>query len=361
MGNADAAHGLREFVVGTGGESSRAFTTLLPNSEARNTGTHGIIRLTLNAGGFDWEFVPQAGKSFRDSGSASCHFPDPLDTVAPGVPQDVTALAPSPDQIRLSWRAATDDLGVTGYEIERNGVPLMTLAPSTMFTDDSVFSGVGYTYRVRARDRGGNWSSYSSPATVTTPVASSRVFDDGFESGDLTRWTRCTNVTIANQGAYTGGFAARAASTGLATYCQKTLDQADTELYYRARVKVVSVGANAVDLMMLRTSTGALIASVYRTTTGKLALYNGTSKASLYSPTSIVTGSWYELQLRVRVDGTAGSTEVWSNGTKIAELSQTQNVGTTSIGQLQLGGTTTGRTYELVFDDIAAAGAFIAP
>src|SRR5215469_9149252 len=72
-GRADAARGIREFVVGTGGKSHRPFGSPLPTSEMRNADTFGVLKLTLHAQGYDWEFVPEAGKSFRDWGSGSCH------------------------------------------------------------------------------------------------------------------------------------------------------------------------------------------------------------------------------------------------------------------------------------------------
>jgi acid phosphatase type 7 len=72
-GNLDPAKGLREFVVGTGGESLQAFTAVAPNSEVRNSSTFGVLKLTLHATSYDWQFLPVAGQSFTDSGSQACH------------------------------------------------------------------------------------------------------------------------------------------------------------------------------------------------------------------------------------------------------------------------------------------------
>lgn len=72
-GTLDTARGIREFVVGTGGASYYPFDIIKPNSEARSTGTHGVLKLTLHAGGYDWQFIPEAGKTFTDSGSDDCH------------------------------------------------------------------------------------------------------------------------------------------------------------------------------------------------------------------------------------------------------------------------------------------------
>jgi len=72
QGKADPERGIREFVVGTGGAHLRGFEEIRPNSEVRNSNTWGVLKLTLHPASYDWEFVPVAGKSFRDSGSAAC-------------------------------------------------------------------------------------------------------------------------------------------------------------------------------------------------------------------------------------------------------------------------------------------------
>src|SRR5437773_1175636 len=72
-GTADAARGIREFVVGTGGAGLYSLGTPLPNSEVGNDNSHGVLKLTLSDGSYTWEFIPVAGDSFRDSGSGTCH------------------------------------------------------------------------------------------------------------------------------------------------------------------------------------------------------------------------------------------------------------------------------------------------
>jgi acid phosphatase type 7 len=70
---ADPTRGIREFIVGTGGSDHTSIATVAANSQIRNTSTYGVLRLTLHAASFDWQFVPEAGKTFTDSGSATCH------------------------------------------------------------------------------------------------------------------------------------------------------------------------------------------------------------------------------------------------------------------------------------------------
>jgi acid phosphatase type 7 len=72
-GIADAKRGIREFVAGTGGKNQRPFGNPLPNTEVRNNDAFGVLKLTLNSSSYDWQFIPESGKSFRDSGTGACH------------------------------------------------------------------------------------------------------------------------------------------------------------------------------------------------------------------------------------------------------------------------------------------------
>jgi len=72
-GESDPTHGIREFVVGTGGKNHRPFHDSDKNSEMRNADAFGVLKLTLREHGYDWEFIAEAGKSFADSGTGTCH------------------------------------------------------------------------------------------------------------------------------------------------------------------------------------------------------------------------------------------------------------------------------------------------
>lgn len=73
-GKSDPEHGIREFVVGSGGKNShRVFGPIQPNSEAHNADTFGVLKLKLHPQSYEWEFVPQEGKTFSDAGTGNCH------------------------------------------------------------------------------------------------------------------------------------------------------------------------------------------------------------------------------------------------------------------------------------------------
>jgi hypothetical protein len=72
-GQSNPGNGIREFIIGTGGASLRPPDSARPNSEVRNGSTFGVLKLTLHASSYDWQFIPIAGGTFTDAGSGTCH------------------------------------------------------------------------------------------------------------------------------------------------------------------------------------------------------------------------------------------------------------------------------------------------
>jgi hypothetical protein len=73
-GNPDPQHGIREFVVGTGGDDHTPFNaTPAANSQVRISYTFGVLQLNLHPGSYDWKFIPVAGQTLSDAGSGVCH------------------------------------------------------------------------------------------------------------------------------------------------------------------------------------------------------------------------------------------------------------------------------------------------
>jgi calcineurin-like phosphoesterase family protein len=90
-GIADAARGIRSFVVGTGGKENRPFSVVRANSELRNSNSLGLLRLTLHAASYDWQFMPIPGHTLNDAGSSSC-----VTSTPPPPPPGQTTLTISP-------------------------------------------------------------------------------------------------------------------------------------------------------------------------------------------------------------------------------------------------------------------------
>lgn len=72
-GDVDPGFGIRQFVLGTGGAGHYELGDPLPGSEVRDADTFGILELSLDRGGYRWEFVPVPGSTFTDSGGGTCH------------------------------------------------------------------------------------------------------------------------------------------------------------------------------------------------------------------------------------------------------------------------------------------------
>jgi chitodextrinase len=98
------------------------------------------------------------------------------DTTAPTAPSGLSATAAGSTQINLSWSAATDNVGVLGYQLERcagsgcSAFAQIAAPAGTSFGDTGLAAGTSYSYRVRALDGAGNLGGYSPVASATTPA-----------------------------------------------------------------------------------------------------------------------------------------------------------------------------------------------
>ena len=108
-----------------------------------------------------------AGNVSAQSGAASATTSAAADTAAPTVPGSVTATAISQTQINLAWNASTDNVGVAGYKVYRNGAQVATTA-GTSYSSTGLSAGTTYGFTVAAYDAAGNTSGTSASATATT-------------------------------------------------------------------------------------------------------------------------------------------------------------------------------------------------
>ena len=99
------------------------------------------------------------------------------DVEPPSAPGVLVGSARASDRVDLSWGAASDNVGVTGYELERclgvgcSDFVLVATTSATGYVDGSVAAAASYRFRVRARDAAGNRGGYSNLVTVTTQAA----------------------------------------------------------------------------------------------------------------------------------------------------------------------------------------------
>ena len=185
----------------------------------------------------DTGLVPGTSYSYRAraldaagnaSGYSNTASATPVDTTAPTAPGSLTATAVSATQVGLVWAAATDDVGVSGYQVERcAGAGCSTfvqvLSPAgTSATDTGLVPGTSYSYRARAVDAAGNLSAFSGTASATTPTATvtatvtvaNKVYDAG--TGAVVAGCTLTGVSGGDLVSCAGG-AAAFASAGVGT------------------------------------------------------------------------------------------------------------------------------------------------
>src|SRR3989344_1636262 len=200
------------------------------------------------------------------SASATTQAPPPPDTQAPTTPTNLSVTAQSSSQVNLSWTASTDNVGVTGYRVERcTGASCTTFSQistpsSTTYNDTGLAANTTYRYRVRAVDAAGNLSGYSSIVNATTQTAPTggaytRVFYDGSEAGNTNLWqqdgfrNRCQSVTSSADslaGPYAGsrmsrcnwdGVVAWNDPAGFETLVVNSVSYAN-EIFYRAKLRI---------------------------------------------------------------------------------------------------------------------------
>jgi chitodextrinase len=166
-----------------------------------------------------------------------------LDTVAPSAPSGLTATAVTSAQINLAWTAATDNVAVTGYRIERCSgtgctafVQLSTSATPN-YRDSGLSVSTAYSYRVRATDAAGNVGAYSATASATTPAATPSLatwqsLRTALAIGNVT--TSMSLLTLSAQNIYGAALAALAQTSGgspmVNGWSQPTLVYSDPEI-----------------------------------------------------------------------------------------------------------------------------------
>jgi hypothetical protein len=112
------------------------------------------------------------GKSGTAALTVTAPPPPPPDATAPSTPQNLAAVAVGASQVNLSWSASTDNVGVTGYRVFRNGTQVGTPAGLT-FQDVNLAPSTTYSYTVAAVDAAGNVSPPSGAVSATTGASGS--------------------------------------------------------------------------------------------------------------------------------------------------------------------------------------------
>jgi peptidoglycan/xylan/chitin deacetylase (PgdA/CDA1 family) len=204
-GAVDNANGIREFIVGAGGAPLDTPSTELPTSQVLNNTTHGIIKLTLHNGSYDWQFINDGESGFTDSGTATCHS-------APDTTPPATTISCNSSACSGGWYggavtialSATDNPGGSGVS-----KTYYTTDGSTPTTSSTVYAGpftvpATTTVKFFSVDNGGNAEQVKSQAVqIDTAAPATTISCNG--SVCSTGWYKTTPVTLALTVTDTGG------------------------------------------------------------------------------------------------------------------------------------------------------------
>ncbi len=170
------------------------------NTAVESNTSHSLMAKAYDAAG-------NVGSSAATVVTVSNPVPD---TLAPSVPVNVSVNAPDSTKVNIVWSGSTDNVGVTGYNITKNGT-ILTSVSATNYVDTAVIPGTSYSYSVAAYDAAGNTSANSSVAIVTVPPSN---------NPPPTPTLSITNVTTPQKNAtsFTVSWTSSIASTGSVFY-----------------------------------------------------------------------------------------------------------------------------------------------
>lgn len=184
--HADPAHGITQFVVGTGGSFFTGIGTVHPNSVVRQNSTFGVVSLTLHPTSYDWRFVPEAGKTWTDSGSRGCHN-------AATPPSDFSIAANPPAVSIAAGQSATTAIGTSvtsgGAQTIALSVTGLPADASAAFAPSTITAGASSTLTVAT--------------SASTPSGTYPLMVTG--SGDVTSHSAAFDLIVTGAGGGTGG------------------------------------------------------------------------------------------------------------------------------------------------------------
>lgn len=225
----------------------------------------------------------------------------------------------------------------------RLGTRAVAVAAPALFILVAAFSPLGFS------------TSDTSDPAQTTLEPTGALFFDGFESGDLSKWSVVDGLSVQQTDVATGQWAARAASTGEPAFAAEQLPSGLHDVYVRIRFQISEITTRAT-VLKLRSPTSTLVA-VCLTPDDRLLTRTPGTQSPLVSTQAVSEGDWHELQIYASVDDAVAA--VWLDDQPLTELSLAFATGNSSIDGLVLGNPQPDRSYDLAFDDVVADDAWV--
>jgi chitodextrinase len=193
------------------------------------------------------------------------------DTTPPSVPANLVTSGITSTSMLISWSASTDNVGVAGYRVSRNGTQVATVTSGTSYQNTNLTPATAYTYTVQAYDQAGNNSAQSSPLTATTlppsdttpPSVPTNLVASGITSTTVTiSWTASTdNIGVVGYRVYRNGTQVATATPG--TSYQDTNLTANTTYAYIVSAYDQAGNSSAQSAALNVTTTGTPPPPVY--------------------------------------------------------------------------------------------------
>jgi len=301
--------------------------------------------------------------AFRASGSSGGG-----DTTPPTAPSNLTATAASASQINLSWTASTDNVGVTGYYVQRcSGSGCTNFAqianPSgttTTYSDTGLAGSTTYNYRVQATDAAGNLSTFSNTATATTSASTGTpglVAAYDFNAGSGTTVSDVSgngntgtivNATWTTAGKFGGALSFNGTNAQVVINDSASL-HLTSAVTLEAWVNPSSALTGWQDVIYKPLDNYFLEASSSNgNKPGTGVLLTSSAEPLAYGSAALTASTWTHLAMTY--DGT--TLKIYVNGALVTSTTQTGTI-TTSTNALQIGGDTTyGQYFKGMIDEI---------
>lgn len=150
-------------------------TTVQHDGSAASTNPNHVVNIPSDRSGYHvllavWDVSNTVNAFYNVVDLNVSGNPQAPDTTAPSVPGTVAAGAVTSSSVALSWKASTDNVSVSGYDVYRDGAKVGTTT-NLSYTDTGLKASTAYKYTVVARDSAGNSSAASTAVTATTTAA----------------------------------------------------------------------------------------------------------------------------------------------------------------------------------------------
>ena len=301
---------------------------------------------------------------YSNQDSATTPLPD---AEPPSAPSNLSTTAVSASQINVTWTASTDNVGVTGYRVERcqdvgcsNFVQVAT--PSgTSYDDTGLAASTSYSYRVRATDAAGNLSGYSNIGTAVTPAAafcsrSSAVWLTGMEHGVVSTagggiFSTLTGTPTADGAVFrNGAYSLRINDVSAASTVRALRSfTASNVVVTRFAIRLSSLPGVTSNLAYIDSGTDLVFR--YNAASQRFQLTLGAS--TVMSATTVSAATWYVIDLRYDLSANPHLGDWRVDG--VAQTQVSRAAAATTANGFGMGATANASVYTANYDDILVA------